>query len=80
MKFNYSPRELGVVVDVISMIKSLSAILTNVESDVAPYVRLHVHHEVQQFVAGELIPPLHRAQKTQAGHYSPIIEASSLGG
>ena len=78
MKFNYSPRELGVVVDVISMIKSLSAILTNVESDVAPYVRLHVHHEVQQFVAGELIPPLHRAQKRKRAIIVPLLKLRRL--
>lgn len=60
------------------MIKSLTGILTSVESDVAPYVRLYVHHEVQQFVAGELIPPLHRAQKRKRAIIGPLLKLRRL--
>jgi cytoplasmic FMR1 interacting protein len=78
VRYNHSPRELGVIVDVISMIKSLSAILTQVEADVAPYLRLYVHHEVQQFVAGELIPPLHRAHKRKRAIIDPLLKLRRL--
>ena len=60
------------------MIKSLATFLSSVESDVAPYVRLYVHHEVQQFIAGELIPPLHRAQKRKRAILGPLLKLRRL--
>lgn len=78
VKFNYSPRELGVLVDIISMIKSLTCILTQGEANVAPYLRLHIHHEVQQFAAGELLPPLHRAHKRKRAIINPLLNLRRL--
>jgi len=78
VKYNHSPRELGVLVDIISMIKSLSTILMQAEADVAPYLRLYVHHEVQQFVSGELLPPLHRAHKRKRAIIDPLLKLRRL--
>eukprot|EP00629_Pelagomonadales_sp_RCC1024_P017002 CAMPEP_0119275140 /NCGR_PEP_ID=MMETSP1329-20130426/13283_1 /TAXON_ID=114041 /ORGANISM="Genus nov. species nov., Strain RCC1024" /LENGTH=1260 /DNA_ID=CAMNT_0007275501 /DNA_START=313 /DNA_END=4095 /DNA_ORIENTATION=+ len=78
VKYNHSPRELGVLVDIISMIKSLTAVLAQAEADVAPYLRLYIHHEVQQFAAGELLPPLHRAHKRQRAIINPLLKLRRL--
>ncbi|KAJ8613807.1 hypothetical protein CTAYLR_004917 [Chrysophaeum taylorii] len=78
VKNNYNARERGVLVDVISMIKSLASELASAEAAVAPYVRLHVHHEVQQFVAGELLPPLHRAHKRNRAIIEPLLKLRRL--
>ncbi|KAJ1446360.1 cytoplasmic fragile-X interacting family-domain-containing protein [Pelagophyceae sp. CCMP2097] len=78
VKYNYSPREIGVLVDVISMIKSLAGMLSAAEARVAPYLRLYIHHEVQQFVAGELLPPLHRAHKRKRAIIEPLLKLRRL--
>lgn len=78
VKYNHSPRELGVLVDIISMIKSLAGILVKAEAHVAPYLRLYIHHEVHQFAAGELLPPLHRAHKRKRAIINPLLKLRRL--
>ena len=78
IRYNYSPRELGVLVDIISMIKSLTSMLTQAEAHVAPYIRLHIHHKIQQFSAGGLVPPLHRAHKRKRAIINPLLKLRRL--
>jgi cytoplasmic FMR1 interacting protein len=78
IRYNYSPRELGVLVDIISMIKSLSSMLSHAEARVAPYIRLHIHHKIQQFSAGGLVPPLHRAHKRKRTIINPLLKLRRL--
>lgn len=63
LKYNFSKSELNVLVDIIAIIKSLSALLHKHEANVAPIVRFHMHHAVQQLVQGDLLPILHRCDK-----------------
>lgn len=78
VRYNYSVRERGVLVDVVSMIKSLASELAMAEAAVAPYIRLHIHHELQQFVTGELLPPLHRAHKRKRDILDPLLKLRRL--
>ena len=78
LKYNLSNRERGVFVDVISMIKSLASAFNSAEAAVAPYIRLHVHHACQQFVMGDLVPPLHRAHKRSRDIIQPLLKLRRL--
>lgn len=44
LRFNLSREELSAMVDVISMIKSLSGLMDKSEAMLAPHIRFHVHH------------------------------------
>eukprot|EP00946_MAST-07B_sp_MAST-7B-sp1_P001715 g1715.t1 len=60
---NHSSGELKVLVDVLSMIKSLASLLKRAEGVIAPVLRLHVHREIQRFVQHTLLMFLYKAQK-----------------
>jgi cytoplasmic FMR1 interacting protein len=78
IKLNFSKDELTVFVDIISMIKSLSSIMGKEEGLVAPYIRFHVHHLIQQFVQGDILPVLHRIDKRKKPILSSILNIRSL--
>ena len=63
VRFNYDSTELSVLVDVISMIKSVSSNLTKSESALAPLIRLYIHNNVQILVQRDMAGALHRADK-----------------
>lgn len=71
VRYNYSDKELSVVVDVVAMIKSLASMMTSMEDKVAPFIRFHIHHDLQQMVQGELQPILHRVDKRN----NPVLPA-----
>lgn len=71
VRYNYSDSELSVIVDVVAMIKSLASLMTGMGDLVAPYIRFHIHHDMQQMVQGELRPVLHRVDKRK----NPILPA-----
>ena len=63
LKDNFSLGEYNVIVDIISMIKSLASLLLKAESKLAPILRFHIHHVIQQLVQGDLLPLMHRLGK-----------------
>ena len=50
LRYNLSRQELSVLVDCISMIKTLSSLMARAEATLSPYIRFHVHHRIQQLV------------------------------
>jgi cytoplasmic FMR1 interacting protein len=60
---NLKPQDISVLVDIISMIKQLSLKLTSAETLLAPLIRYHIHHQIQQLVQGDLLPLIHRVDK-----------------
>jgi cytoplasmic FMR1 interacting protein len=75
---NYSKDELSALVRLVAAIKSLGALLAKAEPLYAPFVRLHVHHAVQQLVQGTLKPPLHRAHKRKRPMKAQLLELRRL--
>lgn len=71
LRYNFSEQELSVIVDVVSMIKSLASMMTGISDKVAPFIRFHIHHDMQQMVQGELQPILHRVDKRK----NPVLPA-----
>ena len=63
LKYNFTPGEFNVIVDIISMIKSQAGLLLKSENKLAPILRFHIHHTVQQLVQADLLPLLHRVEK-----------------
>jgi cytoplasmic FMR1 interacting protein len=73
LRYNLSSDELTIMVDVISMIKSLSSSLAQAEALFAPIIRFHIHHAVQQLVQGDLLPLLHRIDKRNKSKQLAIL-------
>lgn len=60
---NYSAAELKVLIDVVSMIKSLASMLGRAEATFAPVLRSYMHHETQVFIQHTVLGFLYKAQK-----------------
>lgn len=60
-------RLVQVLVDVVSLIKSLASVMTNAEHLLGPSIRLYLHARVQQVVQGDMVPILHRVDKHKVG-------------
>ena len=60
LKYNFGRDELSVLIDAISLIKSLSSLMCRAEATLSPYVRFHIHHRIQQLV------------QVRAAHYVPF--------
>ena len=65
LKYNFSLGEYNVIVDIISMIKSQAGLLLKAESKLAPILRFHIHHVIQQLVQADLLPLLHKFHKRE---------------
>lgn len=78
LRHNLSKQEISVIVDVISMIKSMSAMLSKAEATLAPYVRFHIHHRIQQLAQGDLTPLLHRLDKRNKPILPSMLKIRSL--
>jgi cytoplasmic FMR1 interacting protein len=78
LKHNFRPDELGAIVEIITMIKSLAGLLSRHESRLAPYIRLYIHHATQQLVQGTLIPVLHRADKKKRGIMPQLLALRTM--
>ena len=63
LKYNFSLGEYNVIVDIISMIKSLAGLLVKAESNLAPILRFYMHHSIQKLVQVDMLPLLHRVEK-----------------
>lgn len=77
-RYNISKEELSVLVDVLAMIKSLSALMNKSESDVAPLLRFHMHDRIQQFIQGDLLPILHRLDKRNKSSLPSLLALRSI--
>mmetsp|Transcript_10780 Transcript_10780/g.22130 ORF Transcript_10780/g.22130 Transcript_10780/m.22130 type:complete len:1377 (+) Transcript_10780:38-4168(+) len=56
VRYNYSKEELSVLVDCISMIKSLAFLLKEKEHKLAPILRVYMQTYIQNFVNSDLAP------------------------
>jgi cytoplasmic FMR1 interacting protein len=78
LRYNFSDSELSVLVDVVSMIKSLSSLMNKSESVMAPIIRFHIHHVTQQLVQGDLQPVIHRADKRKNPMLPALLDIRAL--
>lgn len=77
-KYNSSKEELSVFVDILSMIKSLASLMSKSENTVAPLLRFHMHHKIQQFIQGDLLPVLHRLDKRNKPSLPSLLALRSI--
>jgi cytoplasmic FMR1 interacting protein len=78
LRKNLSLVERSVLVDVISMVKSLASSMLKAESLLAPFIRFHIHHHIQQLVQGDLTPLLHRLDKRNKPILPSLLKLRSL--
>ena len=78
IRYNLSKQELTFVVDYISMIKSLSSLMVRLEGLAAPWLRMFMHHRIQQLAQGDLVPALHRADKHKRGILTGLLNLRRL--
>ncbi|GMI36528.1 hypothetical protein TrRE_jg10260 [Triparma retinervis] len=78
VRFNYTAPELSILVDTISMIKSMSSLLLKNEAILAPMIRLYVHNELQNLVQNDLVPALHRADKKKRPVMTNLMQIRTL--
>jgi cytoplasmic FMR1 interacting protein len=75
IRYNLGKEEIYVIVDVVSLIKSLSSQLSAAETTLAPLIRYHIHHSIQQLVQGDLLPILHRVDKRNKSNQLSVLLA-----
>ena len=81
IKYNYSKTELSVLVDVISMIKSLAAMISEKEASLAPILRLYMHGYVQTFLNEDIVRLMARiSQKGRKIQMQSLKSMQELGG
>ncbi len=78
IKYNFTKMEVSMFSDIVSMIKSTAANLDKLKADIAPIVRFHIHHEIQQLVQGNLLPILHRMDKRKSSGYDALYRLRTL--
>ena len=54
VRYNYDQKELNVLIDVVSLIKSLAGVMLRAEHILAPALRLTIYADVQKFVQAHL--------------------------
>ena len=79
VRFNFSTMERSIMVDVTTMIKSLSGMLRRAEAKLAPLVRMHIHSQCQQLVQQHLLPALQRAEKAKRPVLTTLLQLRTLG-
>ena len=78
LKYNLSKEEFSVLIDVISLIKSLSSLLSRSEATLVPYIRFHIHHRIQTLVQVEMTPLLHKVDKKNRPILPTLLKIRSL--
>jgi len=63
VRYNISKEDTYILVEMVGMVKSLSSLISEAEPDVAPIIRFHAHHSIQQLIQVDMIPLLHRVDK-----------------
>lgn len=78
IRHNLSLEEKSIVVDIISMMKGLEGQMRAAETTIAPIIRFHLHHCIQQLVQGDLLPILHRVDKRKHVALSRLLQVRSV--
>ncbi|GMH87256.1 hypothetical protein TL16_g10797, partial [Triparma laevis f. inornata] len=78
VRYNYTPSELSVLVDTISMIKSMSSMISGAEAELAPLTRLYVHSELQDLVQHQMLGALNRADKKKRPVMNTLMQIRTL--
>lgn len=79
VKNNFHDEELSVLVDTVSLIKSLASLLSTAHHQLAPLIRAHQHHRIQQVSRGDLVPLLHRVDKRKKSSLlAPLLQIVNL--
>ena len=63
VRYNYTPQELHVLIDVLGMIKGIGSVMLENELIVTPLVNRCIHDDVQIFLQSEVARPLRKAYK-----------------
>uniref|UniRef100_A0A915AC39 Cytoplasmic FMR1-interacting protein n=1 Tax=Parascaris univalens TaxID=6257 RepID=A0A915AC39_PARUN len=74
-KYNYSPAEKAALIETISMIKGVQAMLMKMESVLSVAIRRHIYAELQDFVQLTLKEPLHKALKNKKDVVAGVIQS-----
>ena len=75
VKNNFIDGELSILVDIVSLIKSLASLLSTAHHKLAPLFRVHQHHRIQQVSRGDLVPLLHRVDKRKKSSLlAPLLQ------
>ena len=79
VKNNFIDDELSVLVDTVSLIKSLASLLCTAHHKLAPLFRVHQHHRIQQVSRGDLVPLLHRVDKRKKSSLlAPLLQIMNV--
>ncbi|CAI4224390.1 unnamed protein product [Auanema sp. JU1783] len=74
-RYNYSPIEKSALIQMISMIKGLQALLGKMEPALSNAIRRHIYTELQSFVQLALAEPLQKAVKNKKDLLANIIQS-----
>ncbi|PAV64134.1 hypothetical protein WR25_05628 isoform C [Diploscapter pachys] len=74
-KYNYSPEEKVALIQTISMIKGLQALLGRLEGTISNSIRRNVYAELQSFVTHTLTDPLQKAIKNKKDLLVSILQS-----
>lgn len=80
VKYNYTSQELHALVDVMSMIKGLGALMMKSEDMFVPLIRWYIHDKVQDFLQKQLAKPLRKAHKRNREVKKVMIQMRNIGG
>jgi cytoplasmic FMR1 interacting protein len=80
VRLNYSNEEMHALVDVIGIIKGLSALMMKCEDTFVPLLRRFIHDEFQEFLQAEVARPLRKAHKRKAKIKNTMIQMRDIGG
>ena len=76
---NFSDVELMALIDIISLIKSLSSMLSKSHVKLAGLYRVHQHHRIQEVTRGDMMPLMHRVDKRKKMHLlAPLLQIKQL--
>ena len=78
VRYNYSDEELSVLVDVISMIKSLSFLIQEKEHNLAPVLRLYMQAYLQNFMYCDLAPLIQASDVKERPIFTFLRQAQAL--
>ncbi|KAI1717201.1 cytoplasmic fragile-X interacting family domain-containing protein [Ditylenchus destructor] len=74
-KYNYSPAEKSAIIEVISMIKDVQALIGKMEAEFSVAIRRHIYAELQDFVQLTIKEPLGKAMKSKKDFLTGIMNS-----
>jgi len=78
IRWNLSKVELPVIIDIVSMIKTLFGLMSGADAVLAPHIRSEIHQRLQIFVQRDLVPLLYKATKKKRPVRQSLIELRSM--